>query len=458
MVLSEQRRSQEVIDDIAVGLLARRIRGSVITPRDPGYEEARVMFNAAVDRRPALIVQPANASDVSQALSFAREHDLPLATRGGGHSTPGHSIVEDGLLIDLSLLKSVEVDPLQRIARAGGGLRAGEYITAVEQYGLVSPIGDGSHTGLGGLTLGGGYGWLSGSAGMVVDNLVGAEIVTADGIVRHVSADEEPDLFWAIRGGSGNFGVVTEFEFSLRPLTSVYGGLLMYPFERAGEVLRFYREYTATASDDITTYLGIATPPGQPSIVAVMPVYSGEMSGAEAALAPFRALGPVVDTVGPAPYSAMPRMTDPFAPPGLHREDRWPHVRQLSDALIDALVELAAPQRSLGGTIVVKQINGAATRVAGDATAFPHRAVPYSVLPLAAWPGGFDPQPHLDWVDAVLATLQPDIAGMYVNGSHPSDDPRLVYGDNYDRLVRVKNRYDPENLFHGNYNIVPTIG
>jgi FAD/FMN-containing dehydrogenase len=458
MVLTEQRRSTEIVDDIAVGMLARRIRGNVISRHDPGYDAARAMFNAAVDRRPAVIVQPADAADVSRALSFARLYDLPLAARGGGHSTPGYSIVDDGLLLDLSLLKSVEVDPVKRVARAGGGLRAGEYITEVERFGLVSPIGDSAHTGLGGLTLGGGYGWLSGSVGMAVDSLVAAEVVTADGIVRRVSNDENPDLFWALRGGSGNFGVVTHFEFALEPISQVYGGMLVFPYERAGVVLRGYRDFNDRAPDEVTTYAAIAAPPGQPPVVILLTAYSGEMSGAEQAIAPLRALGPVADTVGPMPYSALTQFTEPFIVPGFHREDRWPHLDALSDETIDALIALGDPARSHNSAIVIRGINGKAARVAPDATAFPHRRHPYSILPLAMWPPDADATPFVTWVEEVVAALRPITTGIYVNGSVQSDDPHLVYGSNYERLVALKNRYDPENLFHGNYNIVPTIG
>lgn len=458
MVLSDHRRTTEIVEESAVRELARNLRGNVIPPRDPRYEDARQMFNVRVNRRPALIVQPADAGDVATALSFARRNDLPLAARGGGHSTPGFSTVDDGLLIDLSLLKSVTVDPVKRIAVAGGGLRAGEYISQTERYGLVSPIGDSAHTGLGGLTLGGGYGWLTGPVGMTIDRLLAAEVVTADGIVRRASTDENPDLFWALRGGSGNFGVVTHFEFDLDPISQVYGGMLVYPYERAGDVLRLYRDFTASAPDSVTTYAFIATPPGQPSIVGIMPVHVGDPAEGERILAPFRALGPVADMVGPMPYSGMTKLTEAFVPPGMEHENRWPHLTALSDGLLDTLIELGAPEHSHGGTLMIREMNGAAQRVAPDAMAFPHRAAPYSVVPLAMWPVGVERAPHIGWVDSVIEAIRPNTTGIYVNGSYPSDDPFLVYGRNFTRLVELKNRYDPENLFHGNYNIVPTIG
>lgn len=458
MVLASRRSTGAGIDDIAIGLLARQVRGTVLTAGDAGYDEARALYNARIDRRPAVIVQPRDAADVSLALSFAREHGLPLAARGGGHSTPGFSAVEGGVLIDLSLLKSVEVDVERRTAVAGGGLRAGEYIAQVERHGLVSPIGDSGHTGLGGLTLGGGFGWLSGPVGLTVDALVAAEVVTANGIVCRASAEENPDLFWAIRGGSGNFGVVTSFEFAVQPITQIYGGMFVYPFERAADVLRLYRDFTATAPDTVTTYAALATPPGQPSIVAVAPVYVGDPADGERLLAPFRALGPVADLVGPMPYSGMTELTKPFTVLGMHHENRWPHVTELTDTTLDVLVDLARPERSRGNTIMVREINGAARRVAPDAMAYPHRDLPYSIVPLAMWPPQADPAPHVAWVEEVVEAIRPITGGMYVNGSYPVDDPRLVFGDNYDRLVALKNRFDPENLFHGNYNIPPTVG
>jgi len=454
MVISERRRSNEVVGDLMLRALRNRIRGNVILSDDPQYEAEREVFNAGVTKRPAVIVQVADAKDVATALAFARMHDMPVAVRGGGHSTPGYGLVDDGLVIDLSLRKDVEVDVERQVARVGTGLRAGEYVAATEKYGLVSPVGDASHTGLAGLTLGGGYGWLSGKSGLVIDNLLAVEIVTADGQILRASEDENADLFWALRGGSGNFGVATTFEFKLQPLTQVLGGLLVFPYARASEVLRAYRDLTATAPDELTSYAVLATMPDGMSIAAIMLCYSGDIAEGEQVIAPLRAMGPVADMVQPMPYSGMTALTEDMAPMGFAREDVWMNVRGLSDETLDTLIELAAPERSHGSAIIIKQLNGAASRVSPSATAFPHRNLPYSVLPLAMWPKDIDGSPLIAWVDEVEEAMAPITGGVYVNGAH-SHPSSMVYGANYERLARIKSIYDPENLFRSNENIVP---
>jgi FAD/FMN-containing dehydrogenase len=454
MVLVEQRRS--TVSYEAIAALRGRIRGEVIIPIDPRYDAERAMFNAGVDRHPAVIVQIADALDAVSAIAFAREQGLPLAVRGGGHSTPGHSMVDDGVVIDLSLRKDVRVDTERQIAYAGGGLRAGEYVAATATFGRVSPVGDASHTGLAGLTLGGGYGWLTGTRGMVVDNLISAEVVTADGDILWVSETEHPDLFWAIRGGSGNFGVVTTFEFKLRPLTQVFGGMMVFPFPMASQVLRTYREVTATAPDELTTYAALATMPDGMPIVAIMACYAGDVADGERAIAPFRALGPVADMMQPMPYSGMLKIVEDMAPMGFAREDRWPNLTELPDATLDTLIDLARPERSFGSVIVIKQCNGAASRVDPTATAFPHRHLPYSVLPLAQWQPSEDGSGRIAWVHEVIQAVRPITGGTYVNGSHDESE-RDVFGVNLERLTAIKNIYDPRNVFHGNRNIRPTV-
>jgi hypothetical protein len=455
MVIAERRGSIAIIDDIALRAFARGFGGNVIQPGDPRYEAERKVFNASIDRRPALIVQPADAADVVRALAFAREHDLPLAVRGGGHSTPGYGIVDDGMVIDLALRKSVEVDPVARVARAGAGLRAGEYVPQTEPFGLVSPVGDAVHTGLAGLTLGGGYGWLSGKRGLITDNLLAAEIVTADGRILRASSEEHSDLFWALRGGTGNFGVVTTFEFHLEPQPAVLGGMLVYPFPMARDLLRFHREFVANAPDELTTYFALATMPDGMPVAGVMLCYSGEdLAEGERAIAPLRAFGPVADMIQPMPYSGMAHLTDPFAPEGMHREERWINQPELDDATIDALIELSDPRQSLGGTLIVKQLNGAATRVHPAATAFPHRYPHFSIVPLAAWVPPAEAEPRIAWVEKVAETVRPFSTGVYVNGAE-HESVATVYGGNYERLAAVKAVYDPENLFRHNYNITP---
>lgn len=457
MVFSERRGAVLTLDTSELLAFAERLNGEIILPEDGRYDEERMIFNAAIDRRPAAIVRVADAQDVVETLAFARKHDLPVSVRGGGHGTTGASMIDDGLVIDLSLRKFVEIDVEKRTARAGAGLRAGEFLAQVEPTGLVGLIGDASHTGLSGMSLGGGYGWLSGKHGMVIDNLLAVEIVTADCQVLRASKDENPDLFWAVRGGSGNFGVVTTLEYKLHPLTQVLGGMMVFPFPMAREVLQTYRDVTANAPDELTTYAAVATMPDGMPVAVVMVCYSGDIEDGEKVIAPFRALGPVADMVSPMPYSGMTALTDPMAPLGFAFEDQWANINDLTDEAIEQIISLALPERSLGGAIVIKQLNGAARRVSSTAMAFPHRDLPYSVVAIAHWAPGVDGSSHVAWVQDVIDAVEPLVGGFYVNGA--LDNPaKLAFGVNYDRLVDLKNRYDPTNMFHGNVNIEPTIG
>ncbi|HYI14742.1 MAG TPA: FAD-binding oxidoreductase [Thermomicrobiales bacterium] len=452
MVISQQRIA--VLSDMQVRMLSERLRGNVIRPGGEGYDAARNTLNAKIDRYPALVVQVKDAEDVAQVIRFARKHGVEVSVKSGGHGVAGHAIVDDAILIDLSLLKSVEVDEKMQVARAGAGLRAGEYVRATEAYGLVSPVGDASTTGLGGLVMGGGFGFLSGKHGLVVDNLLAAEIVTADGEILRASKTENPDLFWAIRGGGGNFGVVTAYEFQLHPLPQVLGGMMIFPFERAAEIVRLYRDIAESAPDELTMYLGMATMPDGMSIVALMPVYSGEIAEGERLLAPFREAGPVSDMVQPMPYSQASSAADPFAPPGFKLHERWDTLYALPDDVIDGLIERATPGNSLGNVVVIKVLNGAATRVDPAATAFPHRNTRYAVLALAAWLDEADEAANIAWAESVKDVIAGQRFGSYVNASigNPLSE---VFGDNYSRLAAIKAAYDPDNMFHGNVNITP---
>jgi hypothetical protein len=362
------------------------------------------------------------------------------------------------MVIDLALRKLVVVDAERHVARVGAGIRAGEYVPQTEPFGLVSPVGDATHTGLAGLTLGGGYGWLTGKRGLVIDNLLSVQIVTADGRILRASADEHADLFWALRGGSGNFGVVTTFEYALEPQAPVLGGMLVFPFPMARDLLRFHRDFVAQAPDELTTYFFLATMPDSAPVAGFMLCYSGDdLAEGERVIAPLRALGPVADMVQTMPYSALAHLTDPLAPLGMQRDERWINQPTLDDATIDALVELADPRQSLGSALLVKQLNGAATRVDPAATAFPHRYPHFSIVPLAAWTPADDGEPRRAWVQRVEDAVRPHATGVYVNGAE-HESVTTVYGANYARLVAVKNAYDPENLFSHNFNIAPTVG
>jgi FAD/FMN-containing dehydrogenase len=430
--------------------------GKVILPTNDGYDEVRRVFNGMIDRRPALIARCVNTHDVVRSVRFARDHDMLVSVRGGGHSVAGHGVCDGGLMIDLSLMKGVEVDAKNRVAKAGPGVRLGEFIVETEKYGLVSPTGTVSDTGLAGLTLGGGYGYLSGKYGLALDNLLSAEVVTADGRVLMASADEHPDLYWALRGGSGNFGVVTSFELKLHPVTQVLGGMLIHPFERAGEVLRFYREVAASAPDELTTYAALATTPDGHQAVAIMPCYCGPIEEGERMLAPIRAFGPpIADLIRPMRYSEMNTLVDAANPPGMQNYWKGNLLRELSDGIIDALVEHAARVPSPRSVILIDQLHGAARRVAPSEAAFAHRNTPHGVMTMSMWEDPADAEANIAWTRGLSAAIEPFAGGtVYVNGAY-EQQPFAAYGANYDRLVEIKTAYDPTNFFRHNQNIRP---
>jgi FAD/FMN-containing dehydrogenase len=455
MVLAERRGSSAVVGDAALLRFHRRLQGELILSDHPDYEDARKVHNHRDDRYPAVIVRVADAQDVVESIAFARAHNLPIAVRSGGHDVGGRSTVDDGMIIDLSLRKGVQVDVERRVSRAGAGLRAGEYIGKLEPYGLVSPVGDATTTGLAGLTLGGGYGWLSGKLGLAIDNLLAVELVTADGRILRVSEQEHPELFWAVRGGSGNFGVVTTLEFRLNPLRQVLGGLAVFPFARSREVLDMYRNLTASAPDELTAYAVLATMPDGMPISAIMLAYSGEdMAAGERVIAPVRQLGPVMDTISPISYVQMVSLTDGLIAPNAARDERWNTLHRLSDATVDDLIALADPAQSLGNALIIKQLNGKATRVSPDATAFPHRNAPYSVVAVAQWYDRSQDDAQAAWAASVIEATRRDMAGFYVNGTD-TGSLEEIYAGNYARLARVKRAYDPDNIFRLNNNIEP---
>jgi len=436
--------------------LRSRLRGSVVLPGEADYDDARRVFNAMIDRKPAAIARCARTEDVVEAVRFARRTGLPLTVRGGGHGVAGNCVRDGALMIDLSGMTSIEVDPVARIARVQGGVRLGQFITTTEQYGLVSPTGTVSDTGIAGLTLGAGFGYLCGKFGLAIDNLVGAEVVTAEGQVLHASVDSHPDLFWALRGGSGNFGVVTRFDLALHPVTQVLGGLLVYPFSRAREVLRMYRNAAAAAPDELTLYAAMLTGPDGHKVVGIVPCWCGPLDEGERELAPIRAFGPpVADLVRPMPYSEMNTLVDASAPPGLR--DYWKQtlLRELSDAAIETFVDAFEHVPSGRTVVLIDHVHGAAHRVSPSATAFPHRDAPHSLVLLSMWNDPADDERNIAWTRELAAAAHPyATGGVYVN--EPLDEkPRSAFGENTDRLAEIKRRYDPENLFRSNLNFAP---
>ena len=447
-------------------------RGELIRPGDEAYERGRRVFNGMVDRRPALIARPTGAADVIAAVDLARDAGLPLSVRCGGHSLSGNSVCDDGLLIDLSHMKGVRVDPVARTARANAGVLWGEFDRETQLFGLATPGGRVTTTGLGGFTLGGGYGWLSPKFGLTCDNLISADVVTADGRLVTASEQENPDLFWGLRGGGGNFGIVTSYEFRLHPLgPMVLGGLLMHPIEDGAEVARAYRRYVESTPDELATALAVLTAPPEPFVPAplrgkpvlgMVVLYAGPLDEAAAVVEPLRHLGrPAVDLVQPMPYVAFQGILDPTAPWGLHVYARGEHLIGLTDEVIEAVLRYGTEISSFSpwSQMIIFRHGGAVARVPDHATAFSHRADAYLAHPIAAWENPADTDRHLDWIRRCSAALRPaTTGGVYLN-FEPDEGVgkvRAGYGEEkYARLAALKARWDPENLFRFNQNIEP---
>ena len=443
--------------------------GTVLTPGDPGYDAARRVFNGAIDRRPALIAQCADPRDVAAALRHAREHGLEVAVRAGGHSGAGFGVNDDGLVIDVRPMKRIEVDLASRIARVGAGVTWGELDAAAQAHGLAVTGGRISSTGVAGLTLGSGSGWLERKHGLTADNLVGATVVTADGDVVHASEREHPDLFWALRGGGGNFGVVTEFELRLHPVGPiVLGGLMVFPWERAREALVGYRDVMRDAPDELGGNAQIMSAPPAPfvppemvgrTVMAFVVAAFAPLEEAERLVQPLRDLGPAIDAVGPMPYTVLQSLADESSPAGMQNCWKASFLDDLPDDAIDKAVEFGGRVPSPISVVLFQPLGGAYARVEDGATALSHRDAGWAFHALSLWPDPADTALNRDWTTAFADAMEPYGHG----GAHPnyvSDDQgdkvRRFYGEaTYARLVEVKNRWDPDNVFRGNQNIRP---
>ena len=441
--------------------LRRSFRGALIDMEHADYEAARRVWNGNIDRRPALVARCTGAGDVQCAVNFARDRDLRISVRGGGHSAPGYGTNDGGLVIDLSPMKTIHVDPETRTAYAEGGVLWRELDRETQAFGLATTGGTVSNTGIAGLTLGGGLGWLMGKHGLTVDNLISADVVTADGTFRRASATENPDLFWALRGGGGNFGVVTSFEYRLHPVAEVLGGLVLYPLDQAQAVLRFYREFCRTLPDEAEAYAALLTAPQGMPVVALLLGYNGPISEGEEVLAPARRFGtPLADLVGPVPYVARQTMLDaPNAEHGLHRYWRAAFADQLSDELIDVLAQGAATFTSPLSALILFHVHGAATRPSPTETAFAARRQQWDLDAIGQWADPASSDEHIRWVRALWSRLEPHMLGkVYTNHAAAEDRPETIrasYGENYARLQQIKSVYDPTNLFRMNANIAP---
>jgi FAD/FMN-containing dehydrogenase len=440
--------------------LASRLSGTVLDPNHPQYDEARRLWNGMIDKRPAVIARCTTVEDVAQAVSFAREQGYQLAVRGGGHNAAGSALCDDGLVIDLTAMRAVSVDPESRTARAQGGATWAEFDQATSTHGLATTGGAISTTGIAGLTLGGGLGWLMRSYGMACDNLRSAQVVTADGQIRRASRTEHPDLFWALRGGGGNFGVVTEFEYQLHPVSTVLSGMLVHPAPRAKDALRFLREFHQTAPDELTVFTGMMTSPDGMPIVAYIVCYNGPIEDGERALAPLRAFGPpVADTIQPMPYVAHQSSLDEGFPAGMQVYWRSDFLQNLGDDVIDVLVAQFEAITSPLSALLLEQFGGAVRRVGKDETAFVHRDADFNLAIISRWLDPAEADRHIAWARGVHSAIRPFTSGTYVNylGDEGEDRVRAAYGaEVYDKLVAVKNEYDPTNLFRTNQNIRPT--
>ncbi len=453
--------TQVTIDEASAEGLRSALRGELLQSQDSGYDAARRVWNGNIDRRPALIARCASVSDVQRAVDFGRVHGLLVSVRGGGHSAPGHGTNDGGLVIDLSPMKAIRVNADARTASAEGGVIWRELDQETQAVGLATTGGTVSNTGIAGLTLGGGLGWLMGAHGLTVDNLISAEVVTADGKLRTASATDDANLFWALRGGGGNFGVVTSFEYQLHPVTTVLGGILIYPLDQARDVLRFYRDFCGTLPDEAEAFAAlITTPEGMPALGLLLG-YNGPIEDGERVLAPARGFGrPVADLVGPMPYNARQEMLDePNAHHGLQRYWRSAFTEAISDELIDVVVDGAASFGSPLSALIFFYMHGAAARVPVTETAFAARRPQWDFDAIGQWADGAESATQIAWVRSLWERLEPHLQGSaYVNHISEDDRPEKVrasYGENYARLSELKAIYDPTNLFRANTNVAP---
>jgi len=442
---------------------AASLRGQLLRPGAAGYDGARRIWNAMIDRNPALIVRSAGAADVVRSVNFARYHGLPLSVRGGGHNVSGNAVCDGGLMIDLSPMKGIRVEPARSTARAEAGCTWRDFDHETQAFGLATTGGVIPATGIAGLTLGGGLGWLMRKHGLSCDNLTSLDMVTADGRLVTASATENPELFWAARGGGGNFGVVTSFEYRVHPIGQVFGGMVAHSLERASDALKFLREFAPSAPDNLGTMAAFVTGPDGIKLLAIFVCYSGPLAEGERVLQPLRAFGPpLADDIAAMPYIRLQSLLEPGFPPG--RQNFWKSsfLRELTDDAIDILIDGFRKVPSPTSAVAIEQLGGAVSRVEDDATAFAHRGAFFNLLIVGIWPDLADNRKHIEWVRGLWDAMQPySTGGVYVNylGQNPDEGPdrvRAAYGKaKYERLLALKRKYDPDNVFRLNQNIDP---
>ena len=447
-----------------------KVKGPVILPGDSNYDEVRKIWNAMIDRRPAAIVRCAGADDVQQAIAFARDHKLELSIRGAGHNIAGNALCENGLMIDLSTLKKVRVEADKKRAHVDPGATLHDFDEAVQAHGLATPVGINSTTGIAGLTVGGGFGWLTRKYGMTVDNLVSADVVTADGTKRLTNSNENADLFWAIRGGGGNFGVVTRFEFQLHPVgPEILAGLMVFPFRQAKQVLQSYRRFAESAPEELTVWVVMRKAPPLPflsqdvhgkEVVVLAIFYAGDIAKGQKLIDPIRSFGDLHgEHVGAQPYVQWQQAFDPLLAPGARNYWKSHYFTELRDEALDAIISFAGNMPSPHCEAFIGVLSGAANRVSPDAMAYAHRDVKFVLNVHGRWEQASEDQKCIDWSRRLFAACTPYASGgVYVN--FMTDDEgggriTAAYGSNFERLAQIKKKYDPQNLFHLNQNIKP---
>jgi FAD/FMN-containing dehydrogenase len=449
--------------------LKSKVKGRIVLPGDPGYNEVRKIWNAMIDRRPAIIVQCAESGDVSHAIAFARRNGLETSIRGAGHNIAGNAVCEGGLMIDLSTMTNVGVDAAKRRAYVEPGATLADFDEATQKHGLATPVGINSTTGISGLTLGGGFGWLTRKYGLTVDNLVSADVVTADGKKIRASEIENADMFWAIRGGGGNFGVVTQYEFKLHPVgPQIMAGLLVFPFEQARPVLTRYREFIESAPEELSVWVVLRQAPPLPFLpadvhgreVAVLAVfYAGDVAQGKKLIAPLRRFGDAHgEHIGAQPYTQWQKAFDPLLTPGARNYWKSHNLTELSDGALNAIIQFAGKLPSPQCEIFIGLIAGAANRVPADAMAYAGRDAKFVLNVHGRWDEAAEDERGIAWARAFFKASAPYAsAGAYVNFMTEDESNRVAaaYGANYARLVQIKKQYDPENLFHLNQNIKP---
>lgn len=458
-----------LVDPSVFTALSGAFSGDVLTPTSPGYDEARSIWNGMIDKRPSMIARCMNTADVVRCVQFAKSHNLLLAVRGGGHNIAGNATCDGGMVIDLSPMKAVHVDPAARTATAEPGVTLGEYDAATQAHGLATPLGINSTTGIAGLTLGGGFGWISRKYGLTIDNLISVEVVTANGEVVTASETENADLFWGIRGGGGNFGIVTKFTYRLHQVgPEVCSGLIVHPMADAKKLLTFYREFVETLPDDVTIWVVLRKAPPLPflpaewhgkEILVFAALCAGDMASGEAALKPLRDFGnPIADVIGPHPFVGFQQAFDPLLTPGMRNYWKSHDFDEMTDGMIDAAIDAVSNLPSPHTEFVFAQMGGATSRVESGATAYRDRTMKFVMNVHGRWETAAEDTACVAWCRQIFDAMTPySTGGVYVNFLTAEEGGRVkeAYGSGYDRLVTLKRKYDPTNLFRLNQNIKP---